>query len=148
MAQLGHFDPEAINPDIKPRPESGKVDINYELEEKANDQIELSGGWGAGMIIGTVGLKFSNFSIRNIFNKEAWSPLPTGDGQTLSVKAQTNGSYYSSYSLSFVEPWLGGKKPTSLSTSFYYSKQSGYSRSYNQYITGNQIQISNKKLWV
>jgi outer membrane protein insertion porin family len=138
LAQLGHFDPEAINPDIQPKPESGKVDINYELEEKANDQIELSGGWGAGMIIGTVGLKFSNFSIRNIFNKEAWSPLPTGDGQTLSIRAQTNGSYYSSYSLSFVEPWLGGKKPTSLSTSFYYSKQSGYSRSYSQYYNNNQ----------
>ncbi|MDE5420709.1 outer membrane protein assembly factor BamA [Ancylomarina sp. DW003] len=133
LAQLGHFDPEAINPDIQPKPESGKVDIIYELEEKANDQIELSGGWGAGMIIGTVGLKFSNFSIRNMFNKEAWSPLPTGDGQTLSIRAQTNGSYYSSYSLSFVEPWLGGKKPTSLSTSFYYSKQSGYSRSYSSY---------------
>lgn len=133
LAQLGHFDPEAINPDIQPKPESGKVDIIYELEEKANDQIELSGGWGAGMIIGTVGLKFSNFSIRNMFNKEAWSPLPTGDGQTLSIRAQTNGSYYSSYSLSFVEPWLGGKKPTSLSTSFYYSKQSGYSSSYSSY---------------
>ena len=140
LAQLGHFDPEAINPDIKPKPESGKVDITYELEEKANDQIELSGGWGAGMIIGTVGLKFSNFSIRNIFNKEAWSPLPTGDGQTLSLRAQTNGTYYSSYSLSFVEPWLGGKKPTSLSTSFYYSKQSGYSRSYNRYSTPNTDQ--------
>ncbi|NOU61448.1 outer membrane protein assembly factor BamA [Marinifilum caeruleilacunae] len=129
LAQLGHFDPEAINPDIKPHPESGTVDITYELAEKANDQIELSGGWGAGMIIGTVGLRFSNFSIRNIFNKEAWSPLPTGDGQTLSIRAQTNGSYYNSYSLSFTEPWLGGKKPTSLSTSIYYSQQSGFSRS-------------------
>ena len=132
LAQLGHFDPEAINPDVKPHPESGTVDINYELVEKANDQIELSGGWGAGMIIGTVGLKFSNFSIRNIFNKEAWSPLPTGDGQTLSIRAQTNGSYYNSYSMSFTEPWLGGKKPTSLSTSIYYSQQTGYSRSYSR----------------
>ncbi len=140
LAQLGHFDPEAINPDIQPRPESGKVDINYELTEKANDQIELSGGWGAGMVIGTVGLKFSNFSMRNFFNKEAWSPLPTGDGQTLSLRAQTNGSYYSSYSISFIEPWLGGKKPTSLSTSFYYSKQSGYSRSYSQYEQANTDQ--------
>ncbi|MBN2598290.1 outer membrane protein assembly factor BamA [Labilibaculum sp.] len=132
LAQLGHFDPEAISPDVKPHPESGTVDINYKLEEKANDQIELSGGWGAGMIIGTVGLKFSNFSIRNIFNKEAWSPLPTGDGQTLSIRAQTNGSYYNSYSMSFTEPWLGGKKPTSLSTSIYYSQQTGYSRSYSR----------------
>ncbi|WP_421918217.1 outer membrane protein assembly factor BamA [Marinifilum sp.] len=134
LAQLGHFDPETINPDIDPHPESGTVDITYELTEKANDQIELSGGWGAGMIIGTVGLRFSNFSIRNIFNKEAWSPLPTGDGQTLSIRAQTNGSYYNSYSLSFTEPWLGGKKPTSLSTSIYYSQQSGFSRSaYGRY---------------
>ncbi|WP_461639735.1 outer membrane protein assembly factor BamA [Labilibaculum euxinus] len=132
LAQLGHFDPETISPDVKPHPESGTVDINYKLEEKANDQIELSGGWGAGMIIGTVGLKFSNFSIRNMFNKEAWSPLPTGDGQTLSIRAQTNGSYYNSYSMSFTEPWLGGKKPTSLSTSIYYSQQTGYSRSYSR----------------
>ena len=145
LAQLGHFDPEAINPDIKPHPESGTVDINYELEEKANDQIELSGGWGAGMIIGTVGLRFSNFSIRNIFNKKAWSPLPTGDGQTLSIRAQTNGSYYNSYSISFTEPWLGGKKPTSLSTSIYYSQQSGYSSSYNYYTTyGNSSDQSQK----
>lgn len=132
LAQLGHFDPEAINPDVKPHPESGTVDINYELAEKANDQVELSGGWGAGMIIGTVGLKFSNFSMRNMFNKEAWSPLPTGDGQTLSIRAQTNGSFYNSYSISFTEPWLGGKKPTSLSTSVYYSQQSGYSRAYSR----------------
>lgn len=145
LAQLGHFDPEKINPDIKPHPESGTVDITYELEEKANDQIELSGGWGAGMIIGTVGLRFSNFSIRNIFNKEAWSPLPTGDGQTLSIRAQTNGSYYNSYSISFTEPWLGGKKPTSLSTSIYYSQQTGYSRSYNYYATvGNSSDQSQK----
>lgn len=131
LAQLGHFNPEAIVPDIQPHPESGTVDVDYQLEEKANDQIELSGGWGAGMIIGTVGLKFSNFSMRNIFNKEAWSPLPTGDGQTLSIRAQTNGKYYSSYSLSFTEPWLGGKKPTSLSLSVYSSKQTGFSSNYN-----------------
>jgi outer membrane protein insertion porin family len=133
LAQLGHFDPEAISPDVQPHPESGTVDISYALEEKANDQIELSGGWGAGMIIGTVGLRFSNFSIRNIFNKEAWSPLPTGDGQTLSIKAQTNGSFYQNYSLSFTEPWLGGKKPTALSVSTYYSKQTGFSSQYNNY---------------
>ncbi len=135
LAQLGHFNPEKINPDIQPHPENGTVDITYELEEKNNDQIELSGGWGAGMIIGTVGLRFSNFSIRNIFNKEAWDPLPTGDGQTLSLRAQTNGSYYNSYSLSFTEPWLGGKKPKSLSVSVYYQQQTGYSRSYSYYRT-------------
>ncbi len=133
LAQLGHFDPEKIHPDIQPHPENGTVDITYELTERSNDQVELSGGWGAGMIIGTVGLRFSNFSIRNIFNKEAWDPLPTGDGQTLSLRAQTNGSYYNSYSLSFTEPWLGGKKPKSLSVSLYYQKQTGYNRRYNYY---------------
>jgi outer membrane protein insertion porin family len=148
LAQLGHFNPEAINPDIKPHPESGTVDITYELEEKANDQIELSGGWGAGMIIGTVGLRFSNFSVRNIFNKEAWSPLPTGDGQTLSIRAQTNGSYYNSYSLSFTEPWLGGKKPTSLSTSIYYSQQTGFSRSaYGRYAGFNSNSDQSQKIF-
>ena len=130
LAQLGHFDPEKINPEVLPNQEDGTVDLVYNLEEKANDQIELSGGWGAGMFVGSVGLKFSNFSIRNIFNPDAWRPLPTGDGQTLSLRAQTNGKYYQSYSISFVEPWLGGKRPNSLSVSAYYSIQTGVSRSY------------------
>jgi len=122
LSQLGHFDPEAINPDVRPHPENGTVDINYQLVEKANDQIELSGGWGANMFVGTVGLKFSNFSVRNIFNKEAWRPLPTGDGQSLSIRAQTSGAFYKSYSLSFTEPWFGGKKPNSFTFSLSYSK--------------------------
>jgi outer membrane protein insertion porin family len=130
LAQLGHFDPEKINPEVLPNQEDGTVDLVYNLEEKANDQIELSGGWGAGMFVGSVGLKFSNFSIRNIFNPDAWRPLPTGDGQTLSLRAQTNGKYYQSYSISFIEPWLGGKRPNSLSVSAYYSIQTGVSRSY------------------
>ncbi len=122
LSQLGHFDPEAINPDVIPHPEDGTVDIDYQLQEKANDQIELSGGWGAGMFVGSVGLKFANFSVRNIFNKEAWRPLPTGDGQTLSLRYQTSGKYYKTVSLSFTEPWLGGKKPNSLSMSLSYSR--------------------------
>ena len=122
LSQLGHFDPEAINPDVRPHPENGTVDINYQLVEKANDQIELSGGWGANTFVGTLGLKFSNFSVRNIFHKEAWKPLPTGDGQSLSLKAQTSGAYYKSYSISFTEPWFGGKKPNSFTLSFSYSK--------------------------
>ncbi len=122
LSQLGHFDPEAINPIPIPHPENGTVDIKYELQEKANDQIELSGGWGANMFVGTVGLRFSNFSVRNILNKEAWRPLPTGDGQTLSLRAQTSGKFYQSYSFSFIEPWLGGKKPNSFSLSFSHSK--------------------------
>lgn len=130
LAQLGHFDPEKINPVPIPDPDKGTVNLEYNLEEKANDQVELSGGWGAGMFVGSLGLKFSNFSVRNFFNKEAWRPLPTGDGQTLSVRAQTNGKYYQSYSLSFVEPWLGGKKPNSLSVSIYRSIQTGVSSRY------------------
>ncbi len=130
LAQLGHFDPEKINPEVLPNQDDGTVDIVYNLEEKANDQIELSGGWGAGMFVGSIGLKFSNFSIRNIFNPEAWRPLPTGDGQTLSLRLQTNGKYYQSYSISFIEPWVGGKRPNSLSVSTYYSIQSGVSSSY------------------
>jgi len=122
LSQLGHFDPEAIVPDVRPHPENGTVDINYELAEKANDQIELSGGWGANMFVGTVGLKFSNFSVRNIMNKDAWRPLPTGDGQALSLKAQTSGKFYKSYSFSFTEPWFGGRKPNSFTISFSHSK--------------------------
>lgn len=140
LAQLGHFDPEAINPDVQPHPEEGTVDIEYQLQEKANDQIELSGGWGGGMFVGSVGLKFANFSVRNIFNKEAWRPLPTGDGQTLSLRYQTSGKYYRTVSLSFIEPWLGGKKPNSFSVSLshsrinysankYYQSNSGYGNS-------------------
>ncbi|PZX17357.1 Beta-barrel assembly machine subunit BamA [Breznakibacter xylanolyticus] len=142
LAQLGHFDPEKISPDVQPNQEEGNVDLVYNLEEKANDQIELSGGWGAGMFVGSLGLKFTNFSVRNIFNGEAWRPLPTGDGQTLSLRAQTNGSYYQTYSATFVEPWLGGKKPNSLSLSVYYSKMTSMSSSmYGSYYSsyyGNQ----------
>ena len=140
LAQLGHFDPESINPDVQPHPEDGTVDIEYQLQEKANDQIELSGGWGAGMFVGSVGLKFANFSVRNIFNKEAWRPLPTGDGQTLSVRYQTSGKYYRTVSLSFIEPWLGGKKPNSFSVSLSHSRidysANRYTQRYNPYSYG------------
>ena len=139
LANLGHFDPEKIDPKpVNANQEAGTVDIEYSVVEKANDKIEISGGWGAGMIIGSVGLTFTNFSIRNIFNLESYRPLPQGDGQTLSLKAQTNGKYYTSFSVSFREPWLGGKKPNSLSVSAYYSRQTGYSRSYyNSYYAGS-----------
>lgn len=136
LSQLGHFDPEAIAPDVRPHPENGTVDIEYKLTEKANDQIELSGGWGANMFVGTIGLKFSNFSVRNILNKEAWRPLPTGDGQALSLRAQTSGKFYKSYSFSFTEPWFGGRKPNSFTISFSHSKvnysaNNSYSSMYN-----------------
>ncbi len=133
LAQLGHFDPEKISPDVRPNQDNGTVDLVYNLEEKANDQIELSGGYGAGMFVGSLGLKFSNFSMRNFFNGEAWRPLPTGDGQTLALRAQLSGQYYQSYSISFTEPWFGGKKPNSLSFSVYHSIQTGVNRGlYNQ----------------
>jgi outer membrane protein insertion porin family len=142
LAQLGHFDQESINPDVRPHPENGTVDIDYQLVEKANDQIELSGGWGANMFVGTLGLKFSNFSVRNIMNKEAWRPLPSGDGQSLSLRAQTSGKFFKSYSVTFTEPWFGGRKPNSFTFSFShqkvnYSANNTYSSMYNdQYSSG------------
>jgi outer membrane protein insertion porin family len=116
LSQLGYFNNEAFQINPLPNPQEGTVDIEYTVEEKSSDQIELSGGYGAGRIIGTLGLTFNNFSLKNVFTKGAWEPLPSGDGQKLSIRAQTNGTYYQSYNLSFTEPWLGGKKPNSLST--------------------------------
>lgn len=121
LGVLGHWDPEKINPVPISDPITGTVDLHYELEEKANDQFEVSGGWGAGLLIGSVGVSFNNFSMRNFFNKTAWRPYPSGDGQSLSIRAQSNGRIYQSYSLSFSEPWLGGKKPNSFSASIYRS---------------------------
>jgi outer membrane protein insertion porin family len=124
LAQLGYFDQEKLGVNPKPNPQDGTVDIEYVVEERPSDQIELSGGWGAGQIVGTLGVTFNNFSGRNMFKKGAWTPLPSGDGQRLSVRAQTNGKYFQSYSASFTEPWLGGKKPNSLSVSVFNSIQS------------------------
>ena len=115
LANLGYFDPEQFQVNPIPNPIDGTVDIEYTVVEKSSDQVELSGGYGANRLIGTVGLSFTNFSTRNFFKKEAWQPLPTGDGQRLSIRGQTYGRGYQSYNLSFTEPWLGGKKPTSLS---------------------------------
>ncbi len=128
LANLRYFNAETITPDVKPNPADGTVDIEYGVEETSADQIELSGGWGYGRIIGTLGLSFNNFSLRHIFEKEAWRPVPSGDGQKLSVRFQTYGQGYLSYSASFTEPWLGGNKPTSLTVSYYHSK---YSNSYS-----------------
>ncbi len=124
LATLGYFNPENIGVNPIPNPVDGTVDIEYTLEEKPSDQIELSGGWGGGMLVGTLGLSFNNFSARNFFNKDAWLPLPSGDGQRLSVRAQSNGMFYQAYNMSFVEPWLGGKKPNSLTVSLYHTVQS------------------------
>lgn len=122
LASLGHFDPEQIEPNPIPNDQDGTVDIEYKLVERANDQLEVSGGYGAGMLIFTAGIRFSNFAASRLFEKGAWRPVPSGDGQTLSLRAQTNGQYYQSYNFSFIEPWLGGKKRNSFSVSFFHSK--------------------------
>ncbi len=121
LAQLSYFDAEKLGVNPKPNPVDGTVDIEYVVEEKPSDQIELSGGWGNKTVVGTLGVSFNNFSTRNFLKKNTWRPLPAGDGQTLSIRAQSNGLQYQSYNLSFVEPWLGGKKPNSFSISAYYS---------------------------
>lgn len=124
LAQLGYFDPESFGINPKQNPADGTVDIEYTLEEKPSDQVELSGGWGAGRVVGTLGLRFTNFSIRNLFRGEHWDPLPSGDGQQFSIRAQSNGAFFQAYNMSFVEPWLGGKKPNSFSVSLSHSVQS------------------------
>ncbi len=128
LSQLGYFDPEKMNVTPTPNQATGTVDIEYKVEEKPSDQIELSGGYGGNRIVGTLGVTFNNFSGKNFFKKGAWRPLPSGDGQRLSVRAQSNGLYFQSYNISFTEPWLGGRKPNSLSVSAYYSVQSNGER--------------------
>ena len=122
LSNLGYFDPERMGVNPIPNPVDGTVDIEYTVAEKPSDQIELSGGWGGNQFVGSLGLSFTNFSINNFFKKESWSPLPTGDGQRLSLRGSAN-VYFQSLSLSFTEPWLGGKKPTSFSFNAYYSLQ-------------------------
>ncbi|XOV92326.1 MAG: outer membrane protein assembly factor [Bacteroidota bacterium] len=122
LSQLGYFDPEQINPDVKPNPVKETVDIEWQLVERPNDQIELSGGWGGIYgFVGTLGLSFNNFSMRNIPHFDKWRPLPMGDGQKMSVRLQANGRSFQSYSVSFNEPWLGGKKRNNLGISFSHS---------------------------
>ena len=131
IAQTGHFNPEAM--DIRPEPneDDGTVDILFNLESKANDQIEFSLGWGQTGIIGKLALKFTNFSIKNLFQPDSYKGLiPQGEGQTFTISAQTNARYYQAYSLSFLDPWFGGKRPNSLSVSAYYSRQTGVNSNY------------------
>lgn len=132
IASMGFFDPEKVAPDIKPNPEDGTVDVNWQLEQKSNDQLEFSLGWGQTGIIGKVGIKFNNFSIRNLFgkNKLHRGILPYGDGEQLGFSFQTNGSYYSSLSANYGTNWFGGKRPNSLNVGVFYSKQSDISSYY------------------
>ena len=147
LASMGHFDPEAINPVPEPNYEDGTVDINYNLKQKSNDQVELSLGWGQTGVIGRVGLKLNNFSMSNLFrrNREHRGIMPIGDGETLSLGAQTNGTYYQSYNAQYSTNWLGGKRPIQFSVGMSYSKQtdvssnyynSGYMNNYNNYRYG------------
>lgn len=123
LSQLGYFNPEKINPNVVPNAENGTVDINWEVEEKSSDQLELSAGFGGGIgLTGTLGVTFNNFSFKNITSKSTWDPLPTGDGQKLSLRAQSNGKAYRSYNFSFTEPWFGGKKRNSFSLNYYNTK--------------------------
>ena len=131
IAQMGHFDPENMNPRPIPDPENGTVDIEYNLVSKANDQIEFSAGWGQTGVIGKLSLKFTNFSMKNFLNPKSYKGIiPQGEGQTLTLSGQTNGRYYQAYSISFLDPWFGGKRPNTLSISAYFYKQTDISTSY------------------
>ncbi|MBL7838260.1 MAG: BamA/TamA family outer membrane protein, partial [Bacteroidetes bacterium] len=166
LSQLGYFDPQAMGVNPIPNPAAGTVDIEYTVSEKANDQIELSGGWGGnnrnningqaygfGGLVGTLGLTLNNFSTRKLFHPSQWNPLPSGDGQRLSLRAQSNGLYYQSYNFSFTEPWFGGKKPNSFTTSFYKTVQSFDARQRNDpakqfiKIAGASVSLGKRLKW-
>ena len=132
IASMGFFDPEKVNPDIKPNQEDGTVDINWELEQKSNDQVEFSLGWGQTGVIGRVSLKLNNFSMRNLFgrNKMHRGIMPIGDGEQLALSAQTNAQYYQSYSISYSAPWFNGKRPNAFNVGLFYSKQTDVNSNY------------------
>ncbi len=146
LAQMGHFDQEKMGNAVRPIPdeEAGTVDIDLNLTPRSNDQIELSMGYGATGVVGSLSLKFTNFSLRNLLNLGTYRILPQGDGQTFSITGRSNGNYYNSASFSFIEPWLGGKRPNSLSVSGFYSRQSGMSsRYYSSYNPLNDYYYNN-----
>ena len=152
LSQLGYFDQTQIGVNPVPDPQTGTVDLEYTVAEKSTSQLELQGGWGAGRVVGTSGLNFNNFSARNIGNKRSWQPLPTGDGQTISLRAQSNGLYFQSYNASFTEPWLGGKKPNSFTGTIYHNVQSnGVERSnpnrQSLLITGINFGLGQRLKW-
>ena len=147
IASMGHFDPEAIDYKLDPDPDNGTVDLTWNLQPKSNDQIEFSLGYGQTGVIGKIGLKFSNFSLANLFNKNGLrrGVMPQGNGETFSISGQTNGRYYQAYSINYLNPWFGGKRPNSLSFSAFFSKQtdvsdryynSSYYNSYYNYLYG------------
>ena len=146
IAQTGHFNPETMDPKVEPNQENGTVDIVLNLESKANDQIEFSMGWGQTGVIGKLSLKFTNFSIKNLFYPSTYrGVIPQGEGQTFTISAQTNARYYQAYSVSFLDPWFGGKRPNSLSVSAYYSRQTGVNSSYYNSTWANGLNYNS--LW-
>ena len=122
LGSMGHFNPEAVMPDIKPVT-NDLVNVNWPLEEQASDQFNIAGGWGSGTFVGSVGITLNNLSIKNTFKKGAWRPYPMGQNQRLSLSAQTNGTYYKAFAFSFTDPWMGGKKPNSFTLSAHFSEQ-------------------------
>jgi len=156
LAQLGYFDAEAFNVNPVQNDRDGTVDVIYTVAERPSDQIELSGGWGAGRIVGTLGVSLTNFSMRKLFQKGAWNPLPAGDGQRLSLRAQSNGIFFQSYNISFTEPWLGGKKANAFTVGFQRSVQTngvtkqqeanGAERQ-SLYITGGNVSLGKRLGW-
>lgn len=152
LATLGFFNQESINPDVRPNYADNTVDIEYQVEEASADQVSFSAGWGYGMLILQAGLSFNNFSMRNLFKGDAWRPIPGGDGQKLSLNVSTYGTRYIGYSLSFTEPWLGGRKPNSLTVSLYQSYYSnGLSRSDDKFgyfrMTGTSVGFGKRLTW-
>jgi len=155
IAGLGMFDPELTNIVPIPKPESGTVDLEYTVVEKSSDQLELSAGWGFGTVVGSVGVTLNNFSARNIFKKDGWKPVPSGDGQRLSFRFQSTGPAFQSLNASFTEPWLGGKKPNSLTLSAFSSRSCRNCRFTNVaeedkeilYITGGSVGLGQRLRW-
>ena len=152
LATLGFFNQESINPDVKPNYQDNTVDIEYQVEEASADQVSFSAGWGLNMLILSAGVSFNNFSMKNIFHKDAWKPIPGGDGQKFSLNVSTYGTRYIYYAASFTEPWLGGRKPNSLTTSVYQSFYSnGYERKDDNFgyfrMTGVSVGLGKRLTW-
>ena len=154
LQQLGYFDPEQMGVNPKPNPTDGTVDIEYKVAERSSDQIELSGGWGAGRVVGSLGLTLNNFSARKAIKPKAWRPVPSGDGQRLSLRAQSTGVAFQSYNASFTEPWLGGRRPNAFTVSGYYSVQNYSSltstnQTIRQYISvlGTSVSLGRRLKW-
>ena len=156
IASMGHFEAEHAYSEkgynLMPNQNNNTVDIAFNVEEKPNSQLELSGGWGGNTFVGTLGVSFNNFSFKRMFEKNAWRPVPLGDAQTLAIRFQTNGTYYTALSASFMEPWLTGKKPTSLNVQVYFTRQTNsyyYYQTSDEYmeVYGAAVGLGNRLKW-